>query len=63
VHFAVIFCLDAAISAVSLWLAMLLRFDGAIAPDYAAVLPQYITLLVASRLLAAFFWRIHRWSF
>lgn len=62
-RFAIIFTLDAAVSVVSLWLAMLLRFDGSIAPDYADVLPQYVGLLVAARLMATYLSRIHRWSF
>jgi FlaA1/EpsC-like NDP-sugar epimerase len=62
-RFAIIFGLDAAIAAGSLWLAMLLRFDGRIDPVYAAVLPKYIGLLVASRLLATYLSRTHRWSF
>lgn len=62
-RFTIIFGSDAAIAAGSLWLAMLLRFDGSIEPAYAAVLPQYIALLVASRLAATYLSRTHRWSF
>jgi FlaA1/EpsC-like NDP-sugar epimerase len=62
-RFAIIFVIDAVVSVVSLWLAMLLRFDGSIAAEYAAVLPQYVGLLVCARLTATYISRIHRWSF
>src|SRR5688572_7116285 len=62
-RFAIIFGLDAAIAVASLWLAMLLRFEGAIDQVYRLVLPQYIVLLAACRLSANYLARIHRWSF
>lgn len=42
---------------------MYLRFDGNPEPAYQQVLPQYIALLVACRLLATYLSNIHRWSF
>jgi FlaA1/EpsC-like NDP-sugar epimerase len=55
--------LDGAIAAASLWLAMLLRFEGAILPVYLETLPAITALLVGSRILANFLLRLHRWSF
>jgi FlaA1/EpsC-like NDP-sugar epimerase len=63
VRFSIIFVADACVAVISLWLAMLLRFEGRIEPAYSAVLPAYAGLLVASRLVASYFLRIHRWSF
>lgn len=62
-RFSIIFLADALIAAVSLWVAMQLRFDGSIEAAYAAALPQYTALLVASRLLATWLTRTHRWTF
>lgn len=62
-RFAIIFTLDAVIATGSLWLALLLRFDGTIREPYWTVLPQYIVLLVAGRGLANYLSRLHLWSF
>lgn len=62
-RFAIIFGLDAAIATGSLWLAMMLRFDGNIDQTYRLVLPQYIALLVVARVTANSLSRLHRWSF
>jgi FlaA1/EpsC-like NDP-sugar epimerase len=55
--------LDGLIAASSLWLAMLLRFDGQIRSSYLAALPALIALLVGCRVLANSLLRLHRWSF
>ena len=55
--------LDGLIAVVSLWLAMLLRFEGEIAEPYLSQLPTFAQLLVASRLLVSLAFRLHRWSF
>ena len=55
--------LDAAIAAVALWLAMLLRFEGRIDPDYAGWLPVYLAVLVPARALANVLLKLHSWSF
>ena len=62
-RYLIVFVLDAVISAASLWLGLLLRFDGAIPAPYASALPVFIALLVPCRLLANFLLRVHRWSF
>ena len=62
-RYAAIFASDALIAAASLWLAMLLRFEGHITPLYVSALPQYITLLAASRVVATWLLQTHRWTF
>ncbi len=62
-RFALVFGFDAVISATGLWIGMRLRFDQTIQPAYASALPVYIAMLVPCRLLANFFFRVHRWSF
>ncbi len=62
-RFITIFGFDAIFAAASLWIALLLRFDGQIREPYLAVLPLYIAVLVASRLGANYVSRLHRWSF
>ena len=51
-----------AIAGGSLWLAMVLRFDGNIEPAYREVLPHYLVLLMGCRLSATYLSRLHRWS-
>lgn len=60
---SLVFALDAAITATSLWLALLLRFDGRIDAPYASMAPIYVALLVPARLIASAAFRLHRWSF
>ncbi|MEO7189962.1 MAG: nucleoside-diphosphate sugar epimerase/dehydratase [Vicinamibacterales bacterium] len=60
---APVFILDGAICAASLYVGLLLRFDGTLDPTYHAALPIYILLLVPCRLVANFVLRVHRWSF
>ena len=63
VRFSLVFFFDAAIAAASLWIAMLLRFEGNIEPDYWALLPTYTAALIAARFAANLLLRLHRWSF
>ena len=58
-----IFVFDALIAVTSLWLALMLRFDGHIEQAYAAMLPVYVALLIPARLGTNFFFGLHRWSF
>jgi FlaA1/EpsC-like NDP-sugar epimerase len=62
-RFTTLLGLDAGIAAVSLWFAMLLRFDGNVAAPYADALPRYLAILVVARLSANYLSRLHRWSF
>lgn len=54
---------DAGIAAASLWISMLLRFEGAIAEPFRSRLPGLIAVLVACRLASSYLLRLHRWSF
>jgi FlaA1/EpsC-like NDP-sugar epimerase len=58
-----ILVLDALIAAASLWLGMLLRFEGAIEQPYLANLPAYTLMLLAARTGTNWLLRLHRWSF
>ncbi len=58
-----VLALDGSIAAGSLWLAMMLRFEGAVPGRYLSVFPQFILLLVCCRVLASVSFRLHRWSF
>lgn len=58
-----ILALDAAITTLSLWLALLLRFEGHIEPPYASLFPTYLVFLLAARLTASALFQLHRWSF
>jgi FlaA1/EpsC-like NDP-sugar epimerase len=62
-RFSIVSLVDAAIAVVSLWLALMLRFDGSIEPPYSNLLPVYALLLVGSRLTTNLLMRLHRWSF
>jgi FlaA1/EpsC-like NDP-sugar epimerase len=59
----VLLIVDALIATVSLWTAMLLRFEGKIDPEYWAVLPFYVLAIVAARLVVNTSFKLHRWSF
>ena len=63
VRLAIVFTLDAAIAAVSLWIALMLRFEGNILPEYWALFPRYAAVLIGARLIANALFRLHRWSF
>jgi FlaA1/EpsC-like NDP-sugar epimerase len=54
---------DATAAALSLWLALFLRFEGRIHPIYVAALPPLVGVLVASRALSNVLFKLHRWSF
>jgi FlaA1/EpsC-like NDP-sugar epimerase len=54
---------DGAIAAASLWVALLLRFEGRIDPVYWAMLGRYLALLVSARVISNLFFKLHRWSF
>ena len=60
---AIVLLIDSAIAVASLWLAMLLRFDGRIEQPYLEALRFYTLLLVASRLGTNWLLRLHQWSF
>jgi FlaA1/EpsC-like NDP-sugar epimerase len=59
----IVFAVDGAISAISLWLAFLLRFEGSIAPEYAIWIPTYLACLIGARFVSNWAFRLHRWSF
>ncbi|HRC84760.1 MAG TPA: nucleoside-diphosphate sugar epimerase/dehydratase [Thermoanaerobaculia bacterium] len=59
----VVLTLDGAISALSLWLSMLLRFEGEIQEPFLSRLPSLMVALVVCRMVASYTFRIHRWSF
>lgn len=54
---------DGAIAAVSLWLAVVLRFEGHIPREHLAALPAAVAVLAAARILSVALFRAHRWSF
>lgn len=60
---ALILVIDAAITALSLWLALLLRFDLTLPASTRHALLANLGLLVACRLLVNVQFRLHRWSF
>jgi FlaA1/EpsC-like NDP-sugar epimerase len=55
--------LDGLASVASLWVAMLLRFEGSIPPADAHVLPMFMGVLFGARVLAMALLRLHKWSF
>ncbi len=60
---ALLVLFDGALAASGLWLALLLRFEGRIDPEYLVGVPTYLTLLVAGRVVASALFKLHRWSF
>ena len=58
-----ILALDATIAAGSLWVAMILRFEGQIPDRFLTPLPALTLVLVVSRVIAAVAFRLQRWSF
>jgi FlaA1/EpsC-like NDP-sugar epimerase len=60
---AVVLALDATIAAVAVWVAMLLRFDGAVPEAYRHTLLPLAGLLAGSRFAVNFTFRLHLWSF
>jgi len=63
VRYVMLLALDGACAGGSLTLALLLRFEGSIQAPYVALLPRFIALLVAARVLANLLFKLHRWSF
>ncbi len=62
-RYVLLLMLDGAIAALSLWVAMLLRFEGHITPPYEQALPVFLAVLVPARVFASAILRLHRWSF
>jgi FlaA1/EpsC-like NDP-sugar epimerase len=60
---AIVLLLDGAIAALALWLAMVLRFEGAIPDPYLRMLTPLAMLLACSRIAVNFLFRLHLWSF
>ena len=58
-----VFAVDGLIVGGGLWMALFLRFDGAIGRDLLAALPLHLGILVAARFTANWLFRLHRWSF
>jgi len=54
--------LDGALGALSLWAAVMLRFEGQVPEKYRIILPVLL-VLVAARILSSWLLRLHRWSF
>ncbi len=59
----VLLAVDGLIAAGSLWLALFLRFDGAIPVAYSTVAIPATAVLMAARILSVALFRAHRWSF
>jgi FlaA1/EpsC-like NDP-sugar epimerase len=59
----VVLVFDAVVPAGCLWLALLLRFEGRIATDYAREFPVLGLVLVGARVFANLLLRLHKWSF
>ncbi len=60
---ALVLAIDGATAALALWVAMALRFEGAVPPDYAAMVPPLATVLVVARIAVNLLFRLHLWSF
>lgn len=54
---------DGLIAAVSLWGALLLRFDGTVPSGLIDKMSGFVIALVACRVMASLTFRLHRWSF
>ena len=54
---------DGVIAGLSLWLAMLLRFEGEIPGVWLVALPRLLILIFCARVASSFLFRVHRWSF
>jgi FlaA1/EpsC-like NDP-sugar epimerase len=63
VRYVLLLALDGVFASGGLTLALLLRFDGYILLPYPALLPRFLALLVAARVLANLLLKLHRWSF
>lgn len=60
---ALLLATDGLIAAVSLWVALALRFEGVIPLPYLDELPATAAVLVGARVVAVGLFRAHRWSF
>jgi FlaA1/EpsC-like NDP-sugar epimerase len=60
---AVVLALDGAIAVGALWIAMALRFEGAIPPSYLAMLLPLSAILAVARIVVNMLFRLHLWSF
>ena len=58
-----VLALDGSIAALSLWTAMLLRFEGEITEPYRLALPAFLIMLIGYRTISNILFRLHRWSF
>ncbi|MEM6454677.1 MAG: SDR family NAD(P)-dependent oxidoreductase [Acidobacteriota bacterium] len=58
-----LFTADGVATALCLWSALLLRFEGRLPDDIVQALPSTMLLLIACRLVAAQAFKLHRWSF
>ena len=61
-HFLLL-ALDAVTTAAGLTVALLLRFEGEIQSPFFELLPTYLLLLPAARIVANMLFKLHRWSF
>jgi FlaA1/EpsC-like NDP-sugar epimerase len=59
----IVLLVDGAITTVSLWVALLLRFEGNVEAPYTSLAPTYLAWLVSARISASWIFRLHRWSF
>lgn len=54
---------DGAVAFLSLWVAMLLRFEGTVPEVWLAAIPPLAVLLILARVVSTYLFRVHRWSF
>ncbi len=54
---------DGLVAIVCLWIAMLLRFEGAIPDFWRVATPRLAILLIVARVSSSYLFRVHRWSF
>ncbi|MCH9646983.1 MAG: polysaccharide biosynthesis protein [Deltaproteobacteria bacterium] len=54
---------DGAVAFLSLWTAMLLRFEGTVPEVWLAAIPPLAMLLILARVVSTYLFRVHRWSF
>jgi FlaA1/EpsC-like NDP-sugar epimerase len=63
IRFTIIFLVDASIAVGSLWLALLLRFEGSIESPYRELFAAHAAVLAGSRTCINTLAKLHRWSF
>jgi len=59
----IVLALDGLIAVAALWVAMALRFDGAIPESYVAMLWPLSAILAVARIVVNMLFRLHLWSF